>query len=135
MDATYFDEMIIDDLKTFCCPERRNTHERYNALYFDNASMHNSKKVRQKITFSWFTRLKYPSYSPDLAVSDIILFEYIKEKLKGKEFTDNDVLSFGVRRVSNGISPDLLSRYFVIEMRDSRDTSIPMTINLSGLSI
>jgi hypothetical protein len=97
--------------------------------------MPNSKKVRQKIAFSWFTRLTHPSYSPDLAVSNIILFEYIKEKLKGNQVTDDDALSSGVRGVSNGISPDLFSGYFMIEIRDSRDTSIPMTINVSGSSI
>jgi hypothetical protein len=34
----------------------------------------------------------HPSYSPDLALSDLILFDYAKERLKGMVFPSYDEL-------------------------------------------
>ena len=60
-------------------------------LQHDNAQPHKSIKTREAITsFEWIT-VSHPPYSPDLAPSDYHLFGTMKEELRGKHYTDDEV--------------------------------------------
>jgi hypothetical protein len=49
---------------------------------------HTALSVRQSLASKQITVLEHPSYSPDLAPSDLFLFLTIKEILKGRHFDD-----------------------------------------------
>jgi transposase len=46
--------------------------------------------VREFLASKQITVLEHPPYSPDLAPSDIFMFQKIKEILKGRHFHDTD---------------------------------------------
>lgn len=49
-------------------------------------------------------RKPFPEYSPDIASSELILFSYIKNKLKGQQFASKDDLKEKVLEIFNSIS-------------------------------
>jgi hypothetical protein len=57
-------------------------------------------------------RVLYPTYSPDLALSDFCLFDYIKQLALGCEFTDPDSLLQWVRNILEGIEQPTLEGVF-----------------------
>ena len=56
----------------------------------DNAPVHTSIIVMDKINESKFKLLPYASYEPDLAPSDYFLFPYLKKWLGGQGFANNE---------------------------------------------
>jgi hypothetical protein len=54
----------------------------------------------------------HPQYSQDLPPSDLFLFEYLKEKMFGREFESADALLDRLRQEFEGIRPDVLERVF-----------------------
>jgi hypothetical protein len=54
-----------------------------------------------------FERTSHPSYSPDIALSDFFLFDYVKERLKGQKFKARGELYESVHSILSGISQDV----------------------------
>jgi len=74
-------------LRSFMQRIRRIRPERNTfLLHHDNARPHCSAQTQDAITSLKFTMVPHPSYSPDLAPSDIWLFPKLKETLKGQCF-------------------------------------------------
>lgn len=57
-------------------------------LQQDNAPKHNALSIREFLASKKITVLPHPSYSPDLAPCDFLLFPKVKMFLKGKSFDD-----------------------------------------------
>jgi len=72
----------------------------------DNARVHTAKTVQEQLRkFKW-TRLDHPPYSPDLAPSDFYLFKFLKNFLKGTNFTEkeeleSEITAFLMKKVLN----------------------------------
>jgi hypothetical protein len=58
----------------------------------------------------WLT--PHPSYSPDLAPSDVFLFCDVKERLKGMVFPSYEELLDGIGEVVTGIESETLTAVF-----------------------
>jgi hypothetical protein len=48
-------------------------------------------------------RAPHPPYSPDLATSDFYLFGHVKQRLRGYESADQEVLLYATEDVLRGI--------------------------------
>ena len=55
----------------------------------DNAPAHRALATQKKLANLGFQYLDYPSYSPDLAVSDYHLFPGLRNQLKGRHFSSD----------------------------------------------
>ena len=62
--------------------ERRSTCGTKNLkFHHDNARPHVAKKVKDYLNDQNFVIMDQPPYSPDLAPSDFLLFDYVKQRL------------------------------------------------------
>jgi histone-lysine N-methyltransferase SETMAR len=59
-------------------------------LHRDNARTHTARANQGRIQELQWELLEYPSYSPDLAPSDVHLFGPLKDHSGGKRFADDD---------------------------------------------
>jgi histone-lysine N-methyltransferase SETMAR len=86
-DAEYFSEYIIPSLVSIFCPTERSSRQRKCVVHFDNAPIHNSKVVTDKLDEQNLKRRPHPAYSPDLSPCDFFLFWHLKDKLIDKQYT------------------------------------------------
>ena len=75
-------------------------------VHFDNARPH---LIDQYLDEKKIKRLPHPPYSPDLAPSDFFLFGYLKMKLEGCVFEDEEDLFMKVKNILYSIP----SQYFI----------------------
>jgi hypothetical protein len=84
-------------------------------VHADNARSYTAK-VRKAFCDDNFLRIAphppYPSYSPDLAPSDFILFGNLKNRLQGQQFGSAYELLSGVRNSLDEISVETLEVIF-----------------------
>jgi hypothetical protein len=66
-------------------------------LHIDNAKPHASKMSIEKIEELDFILVPQLPHSPDLALSDFLLFGYLKQHMEGKHFTREDEVIAAVR--------------------------------------
>jgi hypothetical protein len=59
-----------------------------------------------------FKRVEHPAHSPDLALCDFLLFEYIKEQLKGRGFAEEEEFLWLPSELMSEIPPDMILRVF-----------------------
>jgi histone-lysine N-methyltransferase SETMAR len=111
-DAEYFSEYIIPSLVSICYPTGRSFRQRKCVVHFDNAPIHNSKVVTDKLDEQNLIRMPHPAYSPDLSPCDFFLFGYLKEKLIDKQYTTPEELFAEVTTIISEIPRDLFSRVF-----------------------
>jgi histone-lysine N-methyltransferase SETMAR len=57
----------------------------------------------EKIGELGFILVPQPPYSPDLALSDFLVFRYLKQHLEGKHFTREDQVIAAVREIFDKI--------------------------------
>jgi histone-lysine N-methyltransferase SETMAR len=57
-------------------------------LHHDNTPAHTALSLREFSASKQITVREHPPYSPDLAPSELFLFQKIKEILKGRHFDD-----------------------------------------------
>jgi transposase len=81
-------------------------------LHFDNAPIHCTGTIRDRMADAELERMEHPSYSPDLASYDFFLFGYIKGKLMGKQYETPEDLVSEVRNIIEAIRPDVLKSVF-----------------------
>ena len=78
---------------------KRKRHVKLSAgvlLLHDNAPAHKSDTSRGAMRKRGFVELKYPTYSPDLALSDYFLFTNLKKFLRGRRFLDDSAVKEAV---------------------------------------
>jgi hypothetical protein len=112
MDAEYFSEYIIPSLVSICYPTGRSCRQRKCAVHCDNAPIHNSKVVTDKLDEQNLKRMPHPAYSPDLSSCDFFLFGYLKDKLIDRQYTTPEELFSEVTTIISEIPSDLISRVF-----------------------
>jgi len=72
-------------LKQLCDAVHRKRPELWPSdwiLHHDNAPAHKMLTVKHFLAQKWITEMEYPSYSPDLAPNDFLLFPKIKSALE-----------------------------------------------------
>jgi len=55
----------------------------------DNASTHRALATQKKLAYLGFQCLDHPPYSPDLALSDYLMFPGLKKQLKDRHFSSD----------------------------------------------
>jgi histone-lysine N-methyltransferase SETMAR len=112
LDGDYFADQILTPLAEFCYKGRRVPGHRKIRVHFDNAPIHKTKTVIDKIAELQLSRIEHPPYSPDLAPYDFFLFGYIKEILKDQSFETQDELLEAIEAIVREIGRDLLQSTF-----------------------
>ena len=95
----FFLKNVFRDFETF-------TSRHCKIVHFDNARPH---LIDQYLEEKKIRRLSHPAYSPDLAPSDFFLFGYLKMKLEGCVFEDEDELFAKVKEILYSIP----AQYFI----------------------
>jgi hypothetical protein len=78
----------------------------------DNSPIPKSKAAIQRIASLQLKIAHHPPYSPDLALSDFLLFGYIKHKIAGQEFVSADRLLEAIRETFGHLSRPVLESVF-----------------------
>jgi hypothetical protein len=112
MDTDYFADNIINEMTRLCYPYGRRPRERRVMLHFDNAPMHCTDTIRDRMATAELERMEYSPSSPDLAPRDFFLFGHIKGKLVGKQYETPEDLVSEVKNIMKGIRPDVLKSAF-----------------------
>ena len=79
-------------------------------LHADNAKAHNSKSAKNFLERNHIRRAPHPAYSPDVAPSDFFLFGFVKTKLKGMTFDDEDALYTAILKILFAIPKKTLNK-------------------------
>jgi histone-lysine N-methyltransferase SETMAR len=61
-------------------------------FHHDNSPAHRCKVCTEYLPSTGLKVLEHPPYSPDLAPCDFALFPYVKNRLKGRWFSNDDLL-------------------------------------------
>jgi histone-lysine N-methyltransferase SETMAR len=86
MNTDYFADNIIEEMARLYYSQGRRPRERRVMLHFDNAPIHCTGPVRDRMVVTELERMEHPPYSPDLASCNFFLFGYVKGKLVGKQY-------------------------------------------------
>jgi hypothetical protein len=121
MDTTSFAEGVIDGLEASCDPEGRIPHDRPVTLQFTNATVHNSKHLKDNLIAFDVIRMKHPRCRPDLEPCDFFLFNGINEKVRDTVFNDDEEFSVAIRDIVKAIPGDLLISAFSQWVKRARD--------------
>jgi hypothetical protein len=82
-------------------------------LYYDNASVHNARKVAKRLAEYGFVRLVHLLYSPDLASCDFFLFDDLREQLMQSTYSTPKELEEAIVRTIEDIPMQSLLDVFV----------------------
>jgi transposase len=82
-------------------------------VHSDNAHPHTARQTRNFIEASGMKQAPHPPYSPDLALSDFCLFGYLKDRLQGQHFEDEDQLFDAIMALTETIKKVTLTRVFL----------------------
>jgi transposase len=102
-------DVVIDFFENFSLEINRPT-----CVILDNASVHCSKKVKERIEY-WQTRGLYffylPPYSPELNIAETLWRKLKKEWIDPVDYTDKDSLFYAVNRCMANIGKDIYIKY------------------------
>jgi histone-lysine N-methyltransferase SETMAR len=87
---------VVKKLKQLIRRVRPN-RKKEQVLLHDKARRHTSMLTREATATMWWTVLRHPPYSPDLAPCDFHLFGPLTDALRGRLFADIDDLKYKVR--------------------------------------
>lgn len=105
----YFSEKLLPELFTKIKKRRPKRGTNGIMLHLDNARPH---LVEDKLKEMGIIRLPHPPSSPDLAPSDFFLFGYLKEKLEGKNFVNEEDLKKETISIMKNIEKETLKKVF-----------------------
>jgi len=88
--AKYCD-MLQRELKPAICSKRRGKLSKEILLLHDNACPHTAAHTLETLKQLKWEAMEHPAYSSDLAPSDFHLFGPLKEALRGRRFSCDDV--------------------------------------------
>jgi histone-lysine N-methyltransferase SETMAR len=86
----------------------------------DNARLDNAKVSTDFIARNRMKQVPHPPYSPDLALSDVFLFGYVKRKLMGYHAESPSELLIRIRVISSEIPGETLNAVFLEWMERPR---------------
>jgi transposase len=81
-------------------------------VHADNARAHTAQKCRTFCEENGLRFVLHPPYSPDLAPSDLFLFGYVMERLKGTVFPSYEELLDAISEVVTRIESETLTVVF-----------------------
>jgi [histone H3]-lysine36 N-dimethyltransferase SETMAR len=81
-------------------------------LHHDNAPGHRAQETKAFLVNSGIKVLEHPPYSPDLAPCDFGLFPLVKDKLKGRWFTNEEELESALMDAIEDLDKDIWNRIF-----------------------
>jgi hypothetical protein len=81
-------------------------------VHCDDARPHTARMALDFMERNAMERAPYPSYSPDMALSDFHLFGHVKHLLAGHEFANRDNLLEAGDHILSGIGKEILERVF-----------------------
>ena len=105
----YFSENIVEKLITEIKKRRPKRGTNGIRFHLDNARPH---LIDKKFEENGIIRLPHPPYSPDLAPSDFFLFGYLKKKLEGQNFDNDDDLKKETVKILSNIEKETLKKVF-----------------------
>jgi hypothetical protein len=79
---------VVQAVKNICPCSRADTW----FFHHDNASAHHSKVCTEYLPSTGLKVLQNPPYSPDHTSCDFALFPYVKNRLKGRRFSNDEGL-------------------------------------------
>jgi hypothetical protein len=82
-------------------------------MHADNARPHTAKLSAHYFNENRMKSAPHPPYSPNFALSDFCLFEYVKRRLTSLSFEDGDHLLAAVEDVLEGIEKVTLQAIFL----------------------
>jgi hypothetical protein len=112
MDTDCFADNIIDEMARLCYSQGRRPRERRIMLHFDNASIHCTDAIRDRMATAELERMEHSLYSLDLAPCDFFLFGSVKRKLVGKQYETPEDFVSEVRKIIERIHQDVLKSVF-----------------------
>jgi histone-lysine N-methyltransferase SETMAR len=90
INAAYYSKLLKDLVKPAFRSKRRGRSVKSVCLLHDNACPHTAAVTTGTLQEMQWEILPHPAYSPDLARSDLHLFDPLKEALGEKRFGAND---------------------------------------------
>jgi hypothetical protein len=113
MNAEYFAEIILPSLVSVCYSDGRRSRGRKCVVHFDNALIHISKVVAEKLTEENLKRMPHPVDSPDRSPCDIFLFGYLNDRLIDKRCATPEELFSEVETIISEIPSEMILRVFL----------------------
>jgi hypothetical protein len=115
MNAGYFAENIVRSLVSVFYPDGRRCRARKYLVHFDNAPIHNSKLVTEKLMEGGLKRMPHPVRSRNRSRCEFFLFGYLKHKLIDKAERTPEELFRDVETIISEITSDMISRGFLTQ--------------------
>jgi hypothetical protein len=110
LNAEYFAEIILSSsLVSICYPNGRRSRGRKCVVHFDNAPMHNSKKITDKLMKEDLKKMSHPAYNPNRSPCDFFLFSYLRNKLIDEKYQTIDECFCEVEMIMSQISSDIIT--------------------------
>jgi hypothetical protein len=79
-DTDDFADNIIPELGRLCSPQGRRSSGRRVMLHVDNAPIHCTGTIQDRMAVAELERIEHPPYNPDLTPYDFFLFGCVKGK-------------------------------------------------------
>jgi hypothetical protein len=112
MDTDCFADNITDEMARFFYPQGRRSRKRTVMRHFDNAPIHCTGTVRDRIAAAELEGMEHSPDSPDLAPHYFFVFGSGNRKLIGKQYEMPEDLVSEVRNIIEEIRPDVLKSLF-----------------------
>ena len=112
---------LLDQLRTAIHEKRRGKLSKGVLLQQGNTRVHTCKVAMDAVEGNGYEFIQHPTYSPDLAPSDIFLFPNLKKDIHGCHFRSDEEVVTAVEEWVNGKDPDFFSSgLMVLEHRWSK---------------
>jgi hypothetical protein len=79
---------------------------------FDNATIHNTRSVREHLADFGFKRMEASPHGSDLATCEFFIFGAVKQHFSGQRFESLEESSVAVETVLDGLSENILQTVF-----------------------
>jgi hypothetical protein len=110
MSAESFAEIILSpSLISMCYPNGRRSRGRTCVVHFDNAPMHNSKMITDKLMKEDLKKMSHPAYNPNRSLCDFFLFSYLRSKVIDEKYETTDEFFYEVEMIISQISNDIIT--------------------------
>ena len=110
--SSYFTDVLLPKLETALRPSRPVLGIRRTKLHWDNARPHTAATTRNELASKGAISLPHQPYSPGLAPSDFFLFGYLKERIRGMDFSTSAELLGTLREIVGTIDRNILAKTF-----------------------
>jgi hypothetical protein len=110
-NAEYMIDYVLTRIEELSAIRAAVTQKQTLVIHMDNSPIRKSKPAIQKIASLRLKIAPHPPYSPDLALSDFLIFGYIKQKIVGHEFVSADGLLEGIREAFGPFEDPSLKAY------------------------